>query len=301
MSDFFVYKYRFIPSDEKDLFDKNTGKKVDEDFLRWKLGEMITTGKNLQMLKVGTNEPMLAKVLREHEGISLIAVHNKKQVKVYEELSDVANEYTSKPHCKVIINNRPGCQHIFIQKNSAFGGKGEKPVLMVKNYLDRLFQELSVCAEITPVYTKGKVWDVIERNRKRGVFVKSVKFDLDNKEQLEKPSNRFLLRMLRMGEKIDGSGMFGWTANSSKMGLQLKRSIGDFRNLVDYIGETSYRMTVRFYKGGGVYSEAESIRIVEILDKVVHEFIHGEKVMESFGFNLSHWIDNLDLTDAEEN
>lgn len=300
MAEYYVYKYKFVPSDTKDLFDKNTHEKVDEEYLRKKLGERLKTNSNLQMVKVNTGDPLLAKVIIEHEEISLIAVHNVKIVKVYEEMKDEAKDITSKPHCKVLIDNRKGRQFIFIQNNSAaFGSKGDTPARMVKEYLDMLFRELSTCAEISAKYKKGEVWEVIERNRKKGIYVKSVKFELDNKAQEESPTNRLLLQMLKTSEKIDGTGLFGFTANSPKRGLNLSKSIKDFRKMIDYIGDTSYSMTVRFYKGASVYKTKEAICLVEIMDKILHEFIRGEKVLESYGYNLVHWLDNIENDEGE--
>ena len=298
MAEFRVYKYEFEKSEDRDLFRKETGEEVNVEFIRKKWGEMLNGILDLQKDKKGEMIPIGAHVLAHHGDIALLAVHNVKTVKQWEEMAEEPNLLESNPHCYAIIDNRQGVQQLLIEKNEAFG-KSATPARMIEHFItSKLTNELSYSVKLFFKVLEGEIWDLVESNRKAGFEVTQVIFKLRNGKQMDEAGGKNFAKVMKELNALQRKFKDltpGITLDADAKGItSLLRE--DYMELVHLAANNGYDLEVRF-KGAPPYVRKNgqlkpTIAMFTLNEDYIRDF--ETKNLSLWGdYDLVKWLDSI--------
>lgn len=298
MAEFRVYKYEFEKTEERDLFRKETGEEVNEEYIRKEWGKMLHGILDLQRDKKGEMIPIGAHVLAHHGDIALLAVHNVKTVKQWEEMAEEPNLLESNPHCYAIIDNRPGVQQLLIEKNEAFG-KSATPAHMIEHFItSKLVKELSYRVKLYFKVLEDEIWDLVESNQKAGFEVTQVIFKLRNGKQMDEAGGKNFAKIMKELNALQRKYKDltpGITLDADANGITslLKE---DYMELVHLAANNGYDLEVKF-KGAASYVRKNGERKATIAMFTLDDIYINEFETQSLSlwgdYDLVKWLDNI--------
>lgn len=296
MTDYCNYKYEFEPSNQKWVFKEN-GEKVDAEMLRQKFSKHLTDANVLAMSKMikGQVVSLSCYVIGRRGDVFILALHNVKSIKQWQEMKDEPEKLTSLPHCKVIVDNRDGVQQILVEKNEAFDGKPDSAIKIIKEYMDQLYQALECSVKISAKMLVCDVWKAVNMRRENGQRVTSVSFKIGEKDQIDTTSGEakeLLECMSKFNQKMGGALAEFRSSAKSKSEMAFIETNKDCFNLVKLIANNGYEMIIRFSSGGQYNTKKQSTATFKVLENIVSDFIDGQKTIEG-KFRLEIWLDNI--------
>lgn len=298
MAEFRVYKYEFEKSQNRNLFHKETGEEVNEEYIRKEWGKMLHGILNLQRDKNGEMIPIGAHVLKNYGDIALVAVHNVKTLKQWEEMAEEPKLLDSNPHCYAIIDNRPGVQQLLIEKNEAFG-KSATPAHMIEHFISsKLTNELSYRVKFYSKVLEDEIWDLVESNRKAGFEVTQVVFKMRNGKQMDDAGGKNfakIMKALNTFQRKHKDITPGIVLDAEAQGITslLKE---DYVELVHLAANNGYDLEVKF-KGASSYVRKNGNRKATIamftLDDISIRDFESSNISLWGDYNLVKWLDNI--------
>ena len=129
MANFVFYKYRFEKTDERTLFDRETGEELTESSINEKFAaDLASKAENLNSLNlydikadmqgVTAPESYANDIRRYDSGVALLDVRNNKHKNVMPIDKMQAEQIGHYPYCLVIIDTRPDCRAILVQQKA---------------------------------------------------------------------------------------------------------------------------------------------------------------------------------------
>lgn len=279
---------------------KDTGACLDAEAMRCSWTETLRKA-NVLMLKKqkrGAQVPVSCYVVGRQGDVFLLAVHDIKNLKQWKELEEKPTELESFPHCKVIVDNRRGVQQILVEKTGeAFGGNPEKPIDMIKNYIDQLYKDVECTVKINAKVLAADVWQAVKTFQDMGRRVTSVSFKMGSEEQVDVTNEEQaeFLRYLSKYNQIMGGAVaeFKSLAGNSKTGMAFCEANEDCFNLVRLIANNGYELVVRF-SGRSVYrsKKKNAVAMFSLPDGFDKDFTTGVRMLDG-ELELVKWLDEI--------
>lgn len=308
MANFVFYKYRFEKTDERTLFDQETGEELTESSINDKFAaDLASKAENRNSLnlydikadKQGVTAPeSYANDIRRYDsGIALLDVRNNKHKNVIPIDKMQAEQIGHYPYCLVIIDTRPDCRAILVQQKADAFKSPDAVMGLIADYCTR---ELGLAMLGWKFVTEkrlclGSIWDIVKTRTTQGQDrVRSLSIVLTGKKPNENNEVDKALQMVL--EKLAApEGELKLTSDDAAKKI-LDDTKEDVRNTVDMLIENKYSMKISFDKSGTVEYGKEAAAVYGIADTVCEEFENGTMVMMddgSSGFNMKIWLDTL--------
>ena len=308
MANFLFYKYRFEKTDERTLFDQETGEELTEISLNERFAADLAnkaenrTSLNLYDIKAdkqGVTAPeSYANDIRRHDnGIVLLDVRNNKHKNVMPIDKMQAEQIGHYPYCLVLIDTRPDCRAILVQQKADAFKSPDAVIGLIADYCTR---ELGLAMLGWKFVTekrlcRGSIWDIVKTRTSNGHDrVRSLSIVLAGKKPNENNEVDKALQMI-LDKLAAPEGELKLTSDDAAKKI-LDDTKEDVRNTVDMLIENKYSMKIGFDKSGSVEYGKEAAAVYGVSDSVCEEFENGTMVMMddgSTGFNIKIWLDTI--------
>ena len=308
MANFVFYKYRFEHTDERTLFDRETGEELTESSINEKFAaDLASKAENRNSLnlydikadKQGVTAPeSYANDIRRYEsGIALLDVRNNKHKNVMPIDKMQAEQIGHYPYCLVIIDTRPDCRAILVQQKADAFKSPDAVMGLIADYCTR---ELGLAMLGWKFVTEkrlclGSIWDIVKTRTTQGQDrVRSLSIVLTGKKPNENNEVDKALQMVL--EKLAApEGELKLTSDDAAKKI-LDDTKEDVRNTVDMLIENEYRMKIGFDKSGSVEYGKQAAAVYGIADTLLQEFENGvTAIMDdgSAGYRVEIWLNTL--------
>lgn len=162
-------------------------------------------------------------------------------------------EIESNPFCNVLIDNRPGCCLMAIEKSAAWNGDPDKlRDMLLQNFntllADRFDLEMRIEARMNPT----DIWDFMhERIYEHGDYVRSISFIFQNPKKINRTNAmqvrstrlRAMLRTVEIADALKGFFNMEFDRNGNR---KISPRNKDMAEMVRLCGENGYDILVRF-------------------------------------------------------
>lgn len=308
MANFLFYRYRFEKTDERTLFDQETGEELTETSLNERFAADLAkkaenhTSLNLYDIKadkqgVTSSESYANDIKRNDDGIVLLDVRNNKHKTVMPIDKMEAEQIGHYPYCLVIIDTRSDSHAILVQQKVDAFKSSDAVIGLIADYCTR---ELGLAMLGWKFVTekrlcRGSIWDIVKTRTAQGQDrVRSLSIVLAGKKPNENNEVDKALQMIL--EKLAApEGELKLTSDDAAKKI-LDDTKEDVRNTVDMLIENKYSMKIGFDKSGTVEYGKEAAAVYGIADTVCDEFINGTVVMlddGTSGYNMEIWLNTL--------
>lgn len=308
MANFLFYKYRFEKTDERTLFDQETGEELTETSLNERFAADLAnkaehhTSLNLYDIKadkqgVTSSESYANDIRRYDDGIVLLDVRNNKHKTVMPIDKMEAEQIGHYPYCLVIIDTRPDSRAILVQQKVDAFKSPDAVVGLIADYCTRELGLSMLGWKLVPEkrLCRGSIWDIVKTRTAQGQDrVRSLSIVLAGKKPNENNEVDKALQMIL--EKLAApEGELKLTSDDAAKKI-LDDTKEDVRNTVDMLIENEYRMKIGFDKSGSVEYGKQAAAVYGIADTVCDEFVNGVTVMMddgSTGYSIEIWLNTL--------
>ena len=308
MANFVFYKYRFEKTDERTLFDQETGEELTESSINDKFAaDLASKAENRNSLnlydikadKQGVTAPeSYANDIRRYDsGIALLDVRNNKHKTVMPIDKMEAEQIGHYPYCLVIIDTRPDSRAILVQQKVDAFKSPDVVVGLIAEYCTRELGLSMLGWKLVPEkrLCRGSIWDIVKTRTAQGQDrVRSLSIVLAGKKPNENNEVDKALQMIL--EKLAApEGELKLTSDDAAKKI-LDDTKEDVRNTVDMLIENEYRMKIGFDKSGSVEYGKQAAAVYGIADIVCDEFVNGVTVMMddgSTGYSIEIWLNTL--------
>lgn len=308
MANFLFYRYRFEKTDERTLFDQETGEVLTETSLNDRFAADLAnktehrTSLNLYEVKadkqgVTSSESYANDIRRYDDGIVLLDVRNNKHKTVMPIDKMEAEQIGHYPYCLVIIDTRPDSRAILVQQKVDAFKSPDAVVGLIADYCTRELGLSMLGWKLVPEkrLCRGSIWDIVKTRTAQGQDrVRSLSIVLAGKKPNENNEVDKALQMIL--EKLAApEGELKLTSDDAAKKI-LDDTKEDVRNTVDMLIENEYRMKIGFDKSGSVEYGKQAAAVYGIADTVCDEFVNGVTVMMddgSTGYSMEIWLNTL--------
>ena len=297
MATYAIYKYSFLPSQEKNFLAQDDERKAI-DKAQDILGEILKDKLPIvQLKKDSTFVPLDNYVTASREGVTVLVVCNDKNHKYKEKMEERELEYH--PGNYVIIDNRPGVAQLAIEQSSSFG-KPDKVALLLCEAFNKQLDAYGLKVEIRSKWRTGKFWDAVqEQCEKYQDKITRVTYSFPNDEN-EGPIDasrqlRNEMRLMRSIAKAMNATKGQMIMESDKGGtLRLDRTQEDIARMVALCANNGYDISVHF-KYYGLYRFGADIRaLAQLKEELLKDFTTSQTVMgKAYAGSLIGWLDKV--------
>lgn len=306
MANFYLYKYDFIQSQERELFSED-GTHLDQIELNKQLYALLSPAEgakmtldNLYGIKTSSNgesEPDIYdnEILRYWNGIVMIRIRNNRTKIIIPKNSKDEQKIGHYPFCWVIIDTRPESQAILVQQNAAFPNP-DKVVDILQNYFigHLSLSRLGWTMNLMKRKCKGVIWDIV-RTRTNG-----------NKDRVSELSFKFTSKRQPTGDnRIDNyckDALHFFSSEEGELKLYSKDSTSkmldetneDLKRTVNLLIDNQYKIKVGFERSGSYEYGKDAFAIYGIDDIYCNAFENNST--ELFGNSsegLAAWLDKI--------
>ncbi len=236
-------------------------------------------------------------VLRRQDEITMWRVNNSHMVKAWLEAGKDSRGIDqfeqrvleSKPFCYVLIDNRPGRCLMAVEVSTAWGGRPDSLVDVVRdNFNKQLGSKFGLAIDIRSCMKVMDVWDFMrERIRRHDDYVKRVSFTFHNPNKVGggagyKSPNRWLNNLLRMTEQTGAlQSTFAMTLGPESAGKILEQKQRDLGEVIRLCGSNGYDLQIAFAKYYAVYRVNDNVRAcAELKESELLDFEHGQTCLD---------------------
>lgn len=308
MANFLFYKYRFEKTDERTLFDQDTGEvqtdaSINERFAQ----DLATKAQNRSSLNLyevkpdrqGVEAPEnYANDIRHFDkGIALLDVRNNKHKTVMPIDKMEAEQIGHYPFCEVIIDTRPDSRAILVQQKIDAFKSTDTVIRLITDYCTRELGLSMTGWKIVPEkrLCRGSIWDIVRTRTAQGQDrVRSLSIVLAGKKPNENNAVDKALQLI-LDKLAAPEGELKLTSDDAARKI-LDDTKEDVRNTVDMLIENEYSMKIGFERSGSVEYGKQAAAIYGIADTLCEEFAGGVTIMMddgSPGYNIEIWLDTL--------
>lgn len=308
MANFLFYKYRFEKTDERTLFDQDTGEVLTDASINERFAQDLATkannraSLNLYDVKpdrqgVESPENYANDIRRYDEGIALLDVRNNKHKTVMPIDKMEAEQIGHFPYCLVIIDTRPDSRAILVQQKIDAFKSADAVIGLIAEYCTR---ELGLAMLGWRMVTekrlcRGSIWDIVKTRTAQGQDrVRSLSIVLAGKKPNEKNEVDKALQLI-LDKLAAPEGELKLTSDDAARKI-LDDTKEDVRNTVDMLIENEYRMKIGFDKSGSVEYGKQAAAVYGIADTLLQEFENGvTAIMDdgSAGYRVEIWLNTL--------
>ena len=308
MANFLFYKYRFEKTDERTLFDQDTGEvqtdaSINERFAQ----DLATKAQNRSSLNLyevkpdrqGVEAPEnYANDIRHFDkGIALLDVRNNKHKTVMPIDKMEAEQIGHYPFCEVIIDTRPDSRAILVQQKIDAFKSTDTVIRLITDYCTRELGLSMTGWKMVPEkrLCRGSIWDIVRTRTAQGQDrVRSLSIVLAGKKPNENNAVDKALQLI-LDKLAAPEGELKLTSDDAARKI-LDDTKEDVRNTVDMLIENEYSMKIGFERSGSVEYGKQAAAVYGIADTLSEEFANGVTIMMddgSPGYNIEIWLDTL--------
>lgn len=301
---FKFYKFRTSRHDKSpELFSPNTPVSPSEPIYSTKaLNELLRTGGQIDLAvpkDTQNNEFEIfhCQTLRNDGEVALMVLENNKCKHTTINMKDVEHEHH--PFCHVILDYRPGHQHIGIERNPAFGKNTDKVANILRTGLSFKLHEYRCKMDIERLAKKNtELWNVVDEvidtfdDR-----VTRIQLDYQGDSADGNEVNRMLGGMLMLAKKSDSDALFALNEKTPN-GVKIDDIRTDMQHIATMcLKSPDYTLAVKF-KNFGVYRYgADLMAQFGMDDYVMNDFATGKTIMNfdtgQPDYDLKLWLDRL--------
>lgn len=205
-------------------------------------------------------------------------------------------EIESNPFCNVLVDNRPGCCLMAIEKSAAWGNPDKLRDVLLYNFnamlADRFNLEMRIEARMNPT----DIWDFIhERVYDHGDYIREFSFIFQNPMKINKTNameikSSRLKAMVKTAEISDALKGFFKMEFDQTTGHKISPENRDMAEMVRLCGENGYDICVKF-KDFKTYRINDYVKAFFPLEESdLQAFRHGSLTLEG-KTRLEDWFD----------